>query len=144
MKYYLHILLLMATLGIYGQNIEKCGVDDNPALTDEEADFLNEYFPEEYRKGFDFTGKKVLILGGSAGSSLRGKTEYFRGIKSRLEDNGMPIASAPYPLTEEEKLQSGGYDAILTYWVKVPITEGKKKRIVRRVADGIWDVPGVS
>ena len=143
MKHYINLLLLMATLGVYGQDIQKCGLDNSPALTDEEAAFLNNYFPEEHRKGFDFRGKKILVLGGSAGSSLRAKSEYFNGIKSRLENDGLPIASAPYPLTEEEKARSGGYDAIVTYWVKVPITNGKKKRIVRRIAEGIWEVPGV-
>lgn len=143
MKNYFHLLLLMASMGMYAQYIEKCGLDNSPSLTDEEAAFLNEYFSENERKGFDFTGKKILILGGSAGSSLRSKTDYFKSIKERLAKTTLPIASNPYPFTEEEKRLSGGYDAVLTFWTKVPMTPDKKKRIIRRVAEGIWEVPGV-
>jgi hypothetical protein len=142
MKNYLHLLLLMASMGMYAQYIEKCGLDNNPALTHDEAAFLNEYFNESDRKGFDFTGKKILILGGSAGSSLRSKIDYFKSIKDRIVKTTIPIASRPYPLTEEEKMQSGGYDVVLTFWNKVPMTPDKKKRIIRRVAEGIWEVPG--
>ncbi len=141
MKNYLHLLLLMASMGMYAQHIEKCGLDNSPALTDEEAAFLNEYFGED-RKGFDFTGKKVLILGGSAGMSLYGKIDYFKSIKDRIAQTTVPIASHPYPFTEAEKMKSGGYDAVLTFWTKVPMTPDKKERIIRRVGEGIWEVPG--
>ncbi|AWH84732.1 hypothetical protein HYN59_06175 [Flavobacterium album] len=144
MKNYLQLLLLMASMGMYAQYIGKCGLDNDPALTDEEAAFLNEYFNKSDRKGFDFTGKKVLILGGSAGSRLCGKEDYFKSIKDRIEVTTLPIASDPYPLTEEEKRLSGGYDAVLTFWTKVPMTRDKIKRVVRRVAEGIWEVPGVA
>ncbi|WP_294823368.1 hypothetical protein [uncultured Flavobacterium sp.] len=140
MKNYLHLLLLMASMGVFAQ-ADRCGLDNSPRLTDEEAAFLNEYFSEMDRMGFDFTGKKVLILGGSAGSRLCGKQDYFNSIKERIEDT-MPIASSPYPLTDEEKAQCGGYDAVLTFWNKVPLTRDKIKRVVRRVAEGIWEVPG--
>ncbi len=142
MKNYLHLILLMASMGMFAQQADRCGLDNNPALTDEEAAFLNEYFSELDRRGFDFTGKKVLILGGSAGTSLYGKQDYFNSIKSRIEQTTVPIASSPYPLTEEQKAQSG-YDAVLTFWNKVPMTREKIKRVVRRVAEGIWEVPGV-
>jgi|GEM_PF-2162273 hypothetical protein len=141
MKHYLHFLLLMATMGMYGHQANRCGLDNSPALTDDEAAFLNDYFDED-RKGFDFKGKKVLILGGDAGLSLYGKSDYFQSIKERLETDALPVASAPYPFTEEEKAKSGGYDAILTLWVKVPMTDSKKARVARRVGEGIWEVPG--
>jgi hypothetical protein len=141
MKHYISLLLLLASAGIYSQGINNCGLDNNPALTDEEAAFLNDYFSREDKSGFDFKNKKILIVGGSAGSRLEGKTNYFKSIKERMEQSALPIATQPYPFNEDEKIASGGYDAIVTFWVKVPITTGKIKRIIRRVATGMWEVP---
>ena len=142
MKNYLHLLLLLASMGVTAHELQKCGLDANPALTDEEAAFLNEYFSEQERNGFDFTGKKVLILAGPAATTLKSKDQFFKSITKRLEVSPLPIASQPYPLTREEKIQSGGYDVLLTLWNKVPFTAEKRQRIIRRIAQGIWQVPG--
>lgn len=142
MRNYLHLLLLMASMGATAHDIGKCGLDDNPALTDEEAEFLNEYFSDRDRKGFDFTGKKVLILSGPAATTLESKSRYFESIRDRLEATALPVSTQPYPLNIEEKQKSGGYDVILTLWTKVGITLEKKQRVIRRIAQGIWEVPG--
>jgi hypothetical protein len=138
MKYYLHILLLLASANFYANNLENCGLDNNPALTDDEAAFLNTYFGED-TDGFDFKGKKILIVTGAEGSRFETKAEYFRDIKQRLQESGLPVATTPYPLTEMEKIQSGGYDAVITHWVNEPISKEKRRNIIARLASGIWE-----
>lgn len=139
MKNYIRLLLLLASANFYGHDLQNCGLDNNPILTDEEAAFLNAYFDEEDVDGFDFKGKKVLIVTGSEGSRIETKAEYFRDIKQRLQQTGLPIASLPIPLTQMEKIQSGGYDAVITHWVNEPLTKEKRKNIIARLASGIWE-----
>lgn len=139
MKNYLRLLLLLASANFYGHNLENCGLDNNPALTDDEAAFLNAYFGENEGEGFDFKGKKVLIVNGAQGLRFESKTEYFKDIKQRLEQSGLPVASTPIPLTQMEKIQSGGYDAVITHWVDEPMTKEKKRNIIARLASGFWE-----
>ncbi|MDV6169332.1 hypothetical protein R1T16_12925 [Flavobacterium sp. DG1-102-2] len=139
MKNYLHLLLLLASANFYGHNLENCGLDNNPALTDDEAAFLNAYFGENESEGFDFKGKKVLIVNGAQGLRFESKAEYFKDIKQRLEQSGLPVATTPIPLTQMEKIQSGGYDAVITHWVDEPMTKEKKRNIIARLASGFWE-----
>ncbi|MFD2600712.1 hypothetical protein [Flavobacterium suzhouense] len=138
MKNYIRLLLLLASANFYGHNLDNCGLDNNPALTDDEAAFLNAWFGEDENEGFDFKGKKVLIVNGADGLKFESKTDYFKDIKQRLEQTGMPVASTPIPLTEMEKIQSGGYDAVITHWVDEPMTKEKKRNIIGRLAAGFW------
>lgn len=139
MKNYIRLLLLLASANFYGHNLSNCGLDNNPALTDDEAAFLNAYFGEDENEGFDFKGKKVLIVNGTNGFRFETKAEYFRDIRIRLEQMAMPVATTPYPLTEMEKIQSGGYDAVITHWVDEPITKEKRRNIIARLASGLWE-----
>jgi len=139
MKNYIRLLLLLASANFYGHNLENCGLDNNPALTDDEAAFLNAYFGDDESEGFDFKGKKVLIISGANGYRFESKAEYFKDIKERLEQSGLPVATTPYPLTEMEKIQSGGYDAVITHWVDEPITKEKRRSIIARLASGFWE-----
>ncbi len=70
---------------------------------------------------------------------LKLKAEYFKDIKQRLQQTGLPVASLPIPLTEMEKIQSGGYDAVITHWVNEPLTKEKRRNIIARLASGIWE-----
>jgi hypothetical protein len=139
MKNYIRLLLLLASANFYGHNLSNCGLDNNPALTDDEAAFLNAYFGEDENEGFDFKGKKVLIVNGANGFRFETKAEYFRDIKRRLEESSMPVATTPIPLTAMEKIQSGGYDAVITHWLNEPLTKEKRRNIIARLASGIWE-----
>ncbi len=77
MKNYIRLLLLLASANFYGHNLQNCGLDNNPTLTDDEAAFLNAYFDEEDVDGFDFKGKKVLIVTGTEGSRIETKSRIF-------------------------------------------------------------------
>jgi len=138
MKNYIRLLLLLASANFYGHNLSNCGLDNNPALTDDEAAFLNAYFGEDENE-FDFKGKKVLIVSGKQGLRIENKVDYFKDIKQRLEETGLPVATIPLPLTEMEKIQSGGYDAVITHWVDEPMTKEKRRSIIAKLASGLWE-----
>ena len=132
---HLSLLLLFVTSLTFSQDPQKCGADNNSLLNTDEALFLNDYFKDE-RDHFDFTGKKILIVGGPGASYLQSKDQYFKGIK---ESDPGRISTWLYPFTEEEKKQSGGYDAAVSYWTKVEVN---KKKVIRKIKNGKWKVPG--
>jgi hypothetical protein len=115
----------------FGPNPENCGIDDKPLLTEEEATFLNEYLKHQARqKDFDFNNKRIVFITGSGGNVLGSKSAYFNDIKKWKETYNSKIASSLIVLSEQDKAEYG-YDAILTYWVKVITPKGNQKVLKR-------------
>ena len=121
-------IILLISLNAFGQDLNQCGMDNNPKLTRSESEFLNEYMNEEQRNEVDFTDKKVIFVTGSSGHKLGTKSDYFKNIK-KWDENGNKIATWAIKLNEKEKINSGGYDVIITYWVKL-LTNRKKQKII--------------
>lgn len=111
------------------QDIEQCGLDDDPVLAKSEALFLNNYFKNQQPE-FDFHSKKILFVTGPGGSRFTTKKEYFNSIKS-YQEKDRRIATTVIVLSEKEKQKSGGYDAIVTCWVKV-FSKWRKKKMIRK------------
>ena len=130
MKKYITTILLLITLNVFGQNLEECGIDDHLILTSSESEFLNKYMIDERSKNFDFSKKKIIFITGSRGREFGTKSKYFNDIK-KWNKNGKKIATHIIELNEKEKIDSGGYDVIVTYWVKV-LTKRSKRKIIKR------------
>jgi len=111
-KYFFIGLFAFVSISLLGQDLNECGKDDSPFLTEVEYIFLKEYLKN---RGFDFREKKILFVTGSSGMTLGKKSDYFDSIK-RYGDSH--IQTGLFVLTEKEKLEYG-YDAIIYYWVKV-------------------------
>ncbi len=107
-------------------NLTNCGIDNDPELSDEEANFLNEYLriPSQMQD-FDFHNKKILFVTGSSGNTIGSKTAYFNSVREWKEKYNSKIATSLIVLDEDEKKEYG-YDAIVTYWVKVYNINRKK------------------
>jgi hypothetical protein len=85
----------------------------------------------EQRKNFNFKNKKVIFVTGKSGEQIGTKSDYFEYIRE-WNKNGNKIATWIVELKENEKIYSGGYDVIVTYWVKM-FTEKRKKKILKLV-----------
>ncbi|WP_375562101.1 hypothetical protein ACE193_06010 [Bernardetia sp. OM2101] len=130
MKNYLTLLLLLISLTTFGQNLDECGNDDNPEFSQVESEFLNSYFSDQ---NIDFTGKKVIFVTGSSGKDITTKSDYFNAIKE-FDEGEHKIATRVFYLNEQQKIDTGGYDIIITYWVKVVFSDKAKQKIVKRVS----------
>lgn len=111
-------------------NPKDCGLDNNSELTDKEAIFFSEYLKAPAKKsGFDFKNKRILFVTGSNGSTLGSKIEYFNDVREWKAKHNDKIASTLFVLDDSEKSEYG-YDAIITYWVKV--YNPKQKRVLEQ------------
>jgi hypothetical protein len=131
MKIFLTITAFFISVNFFSQNLNELGIDDNPNLTEAESKFLIDYMTNEQRGNLDFKNKKVIFVTGSSGHLLGTKSKYFDNIKE-WNKNGNQIATWVVTLKENEKIYSGGYDVIVTYWVKI-FTEKRKKKILKLV-----------
>ena len=125
------IILLLISINSIGQNLIECGIDNNPKLTQTESEFLTKYMNDEQRKNYDLANKKVIFVTGNSAQQFGTKSEYFDQIKA-WNKNGNKIATWIVELNEDERTISGGYDVIITYWVKV-LTKKRKKKILNGI-----------
>lgn len=121
MRTLLIIGLILTLFNSYGQ--EKKAIDAS-ALTDSEASYLNWYLKSK-RGNFNFEGKKIAFIGGSGGSRILSKGEYFEQVKKNAEAIIRGGGTFIVLLDEKEKLNSGGYDAFVTLWVKTILSKSK-------------------
>lgn len=107
--------------------LDKTG-DDLEVLNCNESSFLNAVFKDSLNH-FDFTNKKVgFIMGAKKRSN---KKEYFNMQKKHLADKKNPVDNGSlYIFSETQKIESGGYDAVIVYWSKFIIPTQK---VVKRI-----------
>lgn len=135
MKSLITLLLCLFAIHGYSQRLEELGKDNHPTLTAEESQFLMTFISNEQLLGVDLTGKKVIFVTAPGGSQLGNKTAYFEEIKKYQQENRR-IATSIVELDDKEKGLSGGYDVIITYWVKI-LTNKSKKKLLRQVNNPI-------
>ncbi|PIY15938.1 MAG: hypothetical protein COZ16_02140 [Flavobacteriaceae bacterium CG_4_10_14_3_um_filter_31_253] len=111
------------------QNLAECGMDDNPIFTLKESIFLTHYLDGKQLKNHDYTKSKAIFITGTNGNKLGTKSDYFNQIKE-WDENGEKIATWIIELNENEQMISGGYDIIITYWVKV-LSKKRKNKIIK-------------
>ena len=133
MKLYLFSLILLISFEAIGQSLNECGLDNNPKLTQTESDYLNTYLIDK-RKGFNFENKKVIFITGNSGHQTGTKKEYFDYIKEWNKNNSQ-VATGIVVLTDDQKATTGGYDVIITYWVK-RLSERRKNKIIKGIKAG--------
>lgn len=136
MKFLSGIMVLFLLLGstVFSQILvlDMSKIDNNSTLNKYESDFLNHYLKDE-RKQFEFTDKRIIFVTGSTGNEIRSKIDYFNEIDNWNKKYNRKIATSLYIFNDEENEESGGYDAILTYWVK---TVPNKQKIIKKVKYG--------
>jgi hypothetical protein len=104
----------------YPDNLNSVGNDTTRELSEEDAIFFNKIFQFQ-RNSFDFRKKKVAFVNTNEidrRKSIKTKQEYIQRIKKVLEEDFLFQFDAIHILTEREKNESGGYDAIIIFQCK--------------------------
>jgi hypothetical protein len=106
--------------------LDKTG-DESDFLNCYESSFLNAVFKDSLTH-FDFTNKKVGFI---MGASKRSKKDYFNMQKKHLVDKKSPVDNGHLHIfSKTQKMESGGYDAVIVYWSKFVTPEQK---VVERI-----------
>lgn len=140
MRFLIIMAFCVLSISIFAQKVENCGLDNNPQLTNIESTFLNTYFEsngfvdafgKRQNINFDFSDKKILFVGNSTGSGIMSKKAYFDQIKNRKE-TGDKIQTDIYVLSEQEKVDSGGYDAFVTSYIKF-FSKSSRRKVIKDI-----------
>ena len=106
------------------ENIDKMGVDNSSILNEYEGRYLNFIFNID-PQDFNLVGKKVGFLGS--------KIDYFNDTRSTDRNFTTVGGSSLYIFDATQKVESGGYDAAITYWNKFSLpTEEVVKMLSKR------------
>ena len=121
------ILITFLTNIVFGQNIDSLGIDNNLLLNKYESEFLKNQLESE---SFDFTNKKVAYYLSLVG--LQTKKEFFIDSKKHT-NNGHNLSLQIIVLNSEEKIETGGFDAIIVAWSKKQVTPKMKENILKEL-----------
>ena len=102
----------------YPDNLDLVGNDNSAGLTHEDAMFFNRIY---HTRGFDFKGKKIAFINPhlvDQKQAIRTKKEYIGIIKKHLENDFLYPTDDLEIFNEQEKKESGGYDAMIVYQSK--------------------------
>ena len=94
------------------------------------------------RSNFDFQDKKVGFAYGNFGKGLISKKEYFNWWGKDYFENDSHVFNQLIILTEEEKEESGGYDAIIISWSKTGVYGRQKERLIKKLIEAANRVDG--
>ena len=111
---------------------QNCNSNDDEFLSVQESNLLNSLL-EQSQEDFNFQGKKIAFITGNKGNKIISKSEYFNTCVNPWLNDGINPQIGLVKLTEEEKKQSGGYDALVFSWVKI-FTKKQKKRIIKQLS----------
>ena len=104
----------------YPGNLHLVGNDARDELTDDDAVLFNSIYEQEKGK-FDFKGKKIAFVNPheqEKQQKIKTKVEYINKIKKHLEKDFLYPTDHLEIFNEEEKKESGGYDAMIVYFSK--------------------------
>lgn len=106
------------------ENIDKMGVDNSSILNEYEGRYFNFIFNID-SQDFNLVEKKVGFLGS--------KIDYFNDTRSSDRNFKTVGGSSLYIFDANQKEESGGYDAAITYWNKSLLpTEEVVKRLSKK------------
>ena len=133
------IILIFFTNVCFGQEvvIDSCGLDSSTTLNKYESQYFNQSLKKQRsRSNFDFQDKKVGFAFGNFGKGVISKKEYFNMWgKDYFENDSHVVFNQLIILTEEEKQQSGGFDAIIISWSKIGVAGNDKKRLIEKLKE---------
>lgn len=103
----------------YPDNLAYVGNDANNELSEEDVIFFNRIFQHQ-RDTFDFHNKRIAFVSTTGIDVIKPitKQEFIQRIKKHLEKDFLYPYSHVIILSPQEKIETGGYDVILSFQCK--------------------------
>ena len=131
------LLFLCANSFLHAQNIDSLGTNNNYLLNQDEATYLNNSVGTQFGQ-FDFINKNVVFAEGN-NAKLISKSDYFKRLVKPYFAEGKDVVNCLVILTKDEKINSGGFDAIIVAWSKVGLTKKRKKTIIKEMNKTVYN-----
>ncbi len=113
-------------------DIHDCGIDANAKLNKDEAAYFNEIFKRQ-RKSFDFNDKKIGFAHGDVGKDIITKKAYFDRWAREYYNKKKRMPNQLLICTLDQKMKSGGYDALIVCFSNESIGDRQRMRILKRL-----------
>lgn len=120
-------------------NIDSCGLDSNAILNNHEIAYFNYHLGKKH--DFDFRNKKVAFTYGNFGKGVISKKDYFERWGREYYKLKSHVVDIPIILTDQEKIQSGGFDIIIVSWSKILPTGKSRQKLIKRVNKKLKSTP---
>lgn len=130
------IIFTLLTNVCIGQEvlIDSCGTDSSATLNQYEVLYFNQSLEKpRMRSNFDFQNKKIGFAYGNFGKDVISKKEYFDRWGKEYYKNDSHVGNQLIILTEDEKEQSGGFDAIIISWSKILVSGRHRDKLIEKL-----------
>lgn len=132
-------LLLFGNIAIC-QNLDSLGSNDNSLLNSSESSFLNIQLEQQrQRLKLDFSGKQIGFATGHGPKNygILSKSEFFKEAKDFYNSTNTHLSNLILVVfTEQEKQESGGYDAVVVSWSKFGVDNKARAQLINDLKSG--------
>lgn len=122
------------------QNLDSLGLNDNSKLNSYESTFLNVQLERQCKRAeFDFSGKQIGFATGHGPKhyGVLTKTEFFQQVKNYYHSTNSHIENLILVIfTEQERQESGGYEAAIVSWSKFAIDDKARQELIVNLKSG--------
>nr|WP_320023220.1 hypothetical protein [uncultured Draconibacterium sp.] len=123
------LIILIGLISVTGFSQTDYDLQTTYLLTINEATSLNSIFSKE-SDNFDFKGKSIAFAVGTTGTQIVNKNGFFEKYINPVIEGKNKNVCLLIVLTKEEKLKSGGFDAVVMSPAKIFTKEHREKLII--------------
>ncbi len=121
------LFIVVWTNILFGQEVDSLGVNNDPLLNVYESSFLESQFDNET---LELNDKRIVFYKSLSG--IQSKQVFFSDSREHIL-NGHKIPLQIIELSNKEKTETGGFDAIVVSWSKFQLTPKMKEKIVEKI-----------
>ena len=121
-QFILFLTIILSKFAI-GQDSDCLGIDKNNILNKHESLFLT----KQINNSFDFNNKKIAFYKSLVG--YQSKQDFFKESKEFIK-KGQTLSLQIIILTETEKNETRGFNAILVSWSKKTVTTKMRNKLI--------------
>ena len=132
----LTILLILSINICLAQEIQvdSCGLNNSAELNKFEIQYFKQELSKQLkRNNFDLIDKKIGFAHGNFGKKIITKQEYFDSWGRSYFNNNSHVVNQLIILEAEERVNSGGYDAIIISWSKIMVTGIHRRKLIENL-----------
>jgi len=121
------LFIVVWTNILFGQEVDSLGVNNDPLLNVYESSFLESQFDNET---LELNDKRIVFYKSLSG--IQSKQVFFSDSREHIL-NGHKIPLQIIELSNKEKTETGGFDAIVVSWSKFQLTPKMKEKIIEKI-----------